>query len=127
MAGADRVTRFSGDLFEEAVEAGRRENRSARQQLEHWARLGQSMANQTGAFRSRVEAALAGRLPSEQLTAEEAVAFDAEIDISIDEALPTVDFVAERAALGYRSVTMDDDGNLVEHLPDGGTRILPPR
>ncbi|GAB10556.1 hypothetical protein GOARA_060_00070 [Gordonia araii NBRC 100433] len=126
MTAADRVTRFSSDLFDEAVRAGRRENRSARQQLEHWARLGQAVSNQTSAARSRVEAALAGKLPSEQLTHEEAVVFDAEIDTAIDNALPTVDFVKERASLGHRSVTFDD-GALVEHLPDGSRRILPGR
>ena len=56
MTAPDRVTRFSGDLFDEAVKAGARENRSARQQLEHWARLVQSVSNQTSASRSRVEA-----------------------------------------------------------------------
>ena len=36
----DHVTRFDADLFEAAAEEGRREHRSARQQLEHWTRLG---------------------------------------------------------------------------------------
>jgi hypothetical protein len=123
MATADRVTRFSGELFDEAVRAGARENRSARQQLEHWARLGQSVSDQTSAARSRVEAALAGRLASEDLTTEEAVVFDAEIATLIKTKLPTINHVDERAAAGYSSVILQD-GVLIECLPDGSRRPL---
>lgn len=124
MTAADRVTRFSGELFDEAVTAGRRQHRSARQQLEYWARLGQSVSNQTSAARSRVEAALAGRLASEVLTPEEATVFDAEIDASIKAALPTVNHVAKRAAAGFSSVIVGEDGELVECLPNGTRRPL---
>ena len=40
---ADRPTRVSSDLFDSAVVEGAKENRSAKQQLEHWARVGKSV------------------------------------------------------------------------------------
>ena len=83
--------------------------------MEHWARLGQSVSNQTSASRSRVEAALAGKLASEDLTTEEAVVFDAEIATLIKTKLPTINHVEERATAGYSSVILHD-GVLIECL-----------
>ena len=62
MAG-DRPTRVAVDLFDSAAEEGRRESRSAKQQLDHWARVGRSVSMHQTAARRRVEAALAGELP----------------------------------------------------------------
>ncbi|MGZ8745786.1 MAG: TA system antitoxin ParD family protein, partial [Mycobacterium sp.] len=37
---ADRVTRFAADLLDSAAAEGVRQSRSAKQQLDHWARVG---------------------------------------------------------------------------------------
>ena len=37
---ADRVTRFAADLVDSAAAEGARQSRSAKQQLDHWARVG---------------------------------------------------------------------------------------
>ena len=58
---ADRVTRVSADLFEAAAAEGARQSRSAKQQLDHWARVGRAVSTQHTASRRRVEAALAGQ------------------------------------------------------------------
>ena len=72
-ATADRPTRVPSDLFDSAVVEGAKENRSAKQQLEHWTRVGRSVCARQTASRHRVEAALAGTLPVEQLSDEEGV------------------------------------------------------
>jgi hypothetical protein len=43
-AKPDRVTRVAADLFDSAVVQGARESRSAKQQLDHWARVGRSVS-----------------------------------------------------------------------------------
>lgn len=119
----DKVTRFSSDLVDAAAAEGERENRSARQQLEHWARVGREVSNQRHIARRRVEAAIAGRLPLSQLSAEEGVVFNAEIAAALEESLATDNHVADRAAQGKSTISLDDEGRVVKHLPDG-TRIV---
>ncbi|GAB90115.1 TA system antitoxin ParD family protein [Gordonia rhizosphera] len=123
-ATADKVTRFSAALVNAAGAEGAREQRSARQQLEHWARVGQGVSIRTSTARRRVEAALAGHLPIDSLTEEEGVVFDAEVDALLDERLAEVDHVEARAAQGLSSVAIDEQGRMVEYRPDGTTVVL---
>lgn len=119
----DKVTRFSAALVNEASAAGAREHRSARQQLEHWARVGQGVSARTSSARRRVDIALSGDLPIESLTDEESVVFDAEVDARLDARLLDVDNVDALAAQGFSSVAVDDLGRMVEYHPDG-TRVV---
>ncbi|MCF8603063.1 ParD-like family protein [Gordonia sp. HY442] len=121
---ADRATRFSAELFESAQAVGEVENRSARQQLEYWAKIGRSFTARSSASRSRVEASLAGKLERQALTDDEAVAFDAEFPARIAESLAVTDVPAERSAAGFSSVYIDDDGQLVQLGADGSVTTL---
>ena len=40
---ADRVTRIAADLMDSAAAEGARQSRSAKQQLDHWARVGRAV------------------------------------------------------------------------------------
>ena len=75
---ADRVTRLAADLVDSAEAEGVRQSRSAKQQLDHWVRVGRAVSSQQTASRRRVEAAMAGQLPLRDLTVEEGVVFNAE-------------------------------------------------
>lgn len=97
---ADKVTRFSSELVDAAATEGERENRSARQQLEHWARVGREVSNQRHVARRRVEAALTGRVPLSELTVEEGAVFNVEISVALEESLASGKHVAERAGRG---------------------------
>ena len=84
MAGStDRVTRFAADLLDSAAAEGARQSRSAKQQLDHWARVGREVSSQHTAARRRVEAALTGDLELRELNVEEGVVFNAEIAAAI--------------------------------------------
>lgn len=120
----DRVTRFSADLVDDAARAGEVEQRSARQQLEHWARLGRGVSQRTTASRRRIEAVLDGTLVDTALTPEEVVVYDAEIDARVEERLARDDHVERRAAEGFTSVALDEHGRMVEYRPDGTTVVL---
>lgn len=122
--GQDKVTRFSADLVEAAAAEGARQSRSARQQLDHWVRVGRAVSSVCTAQRTRVEAALAGQLPMRELTAEESIVVNAEISAAIEENLASTHFGDELAAEGITTVALDESGNLVEYRPDGSTSIL---
>ena len=56
------MTRFAADLLENAAAEGARQRRSARQQLDHWARVGCAVSSRHSAARRNVEAAPVGEL-----------------------------------------------------------------
>ena len=120
----DKVTRFSSELVDAAAAEGQREHRSARQQLEHWARVGREVSNQRQVARQRVEAALAGRIPLSVLSAEEGAVFNAEIAATLEESIATGNHVAERTAQGRATISLDENGLVVKYLPDGSQIVL---
>lgn len=124
---ADRVTRFAADLIDSAAAEGARQSRSAKQQLDHWARVGRAVSSRHSAARRKVEAALAGDIALGELTAEEGAVFDAEIAASIEESLARTDYGKALAARGITTVALDENGEIVQYLPDGSTVVLAPQ
>jgi len=122
----DKVVRFDATLFEDAAAEGRNQSRSATQQLDHWARVGRAVSSSSTAARRRVEDALAGHLPMAELTSAEGAAFNAEIFASIDLLLDATHYGERLAAEGVTTVAIDENGQLVQHLPDGTTSVLVP-
>jgi hypothetical protein len=118
-APADRPTRVPSDLFDSAVVEGAKECRSAKRQLEHWARVGRSVCARQTASRQRVEAAMAGAVPVEQLSEEEGIVFDAELQARLEERLRTTKLDAVFAARGVTTVALNEQGELTEYRPDG--------
>lgn len=117
----DKVTRFAADLVDSAAAEGARQSRSARQQLDHWVRVGRAVSNTSSAARQRVEAALAAELPMKTLSVEEGIAFNAEVAAAIEENLTETHYGQALAAEGVTTVALDDDGNLIEYRSDGST------
>ncbi len=122
----DKVTRFSAELVDSAAAEGARQSRSARQQLDHWVRVGRAVSSTTTSQRARVEAALAGRLALRDLTFEEGVVVHAEIAAAIEENLAASHYGEALAAQGVTTVALDEAGNLIQHHPDGSTTPLTP-
>ncbi|ERB54339.1 hypothetical protein N806_24770 [Rhodococcus sp. P27] len=120
----DKVTRFSSELVDAAAAEGQREHRSARQQLEHWARVGREVSNQRQVARQRVEAALSGRIPLSMLSVEEGAVFNAEIAATLEESIATGNHAAERAVQGRATISLDEQGRVVKYLPDGSQIVL---
>ncbi len=122
----DVPTRFAADLFESAQVEGARESRSAKQQLDHWARVGRSVSMHQTTARRRIEAVLAGEIGLDELSDEEQVVANAEIDTAIEERANSISFGPQLRAAGVVTVALDGDGGLVEHRPDGTTVLLAP-
>lgn len=121
---ADRVTRIAADLMDSAAAEGARQSRSAKQQLDHWARVGRAVSSRHSAARRKVEAALAGDIPMRDLSDEEGVVFNAEISAVVQETLAGTDYGAVLAARGVTTVALDDAGEIVQYRPDGSTERL---
>ncbi|MDT5146716.1 MAG: hypothetical protein QOC58_1361 [Mycobacterium sp.] len=121
---ADRVTRFAADLVDSAAAEGARQSRSAKQQLDHWARVGRAVSSQHTVARRRVEAALAGDLELGELTVEEGVVFNAEIAAAIEEDLAKSSYGDRLANRGVATVALNDAGDIVEYGPDGRPVVM---
>jgi hypothetical protein len=120
----DRPTRFAVDLLESAAVEGKRESRSAKQQLDHWARVGRAVSMHETAARRRVEAALAGTLPLSQLDDDERLVANVELDVAIQNRADSASFGDRLAAEGVTTVALAEDGTLVEHRPDGPRTVI---
>jgi hypothetical protein len=123
-AAQDKVMRFAADLVDSATVEGRRQSRSAKQQLDHWARVGRALSEQHTAARRRIEAALDGSLPLRDLNAAERTVVNAELDAATQELLLRSNWGQEFAAQGMTTVALDDDGNLVQYNPDGTSAVI---
>lgn len=121
---ADRVTRVAADLMDSASVEGARQSRSAKQQLDHWARVGRAVSSHQSASRHRIEAAMAGTLDLGDLDTDEEVVFNAELTAAIEERLADANYGAALSARGLTLVALDDDGELVEYRPDGGSSVI---
>ncbi len=124
---ADRVTRFAADLLDSAAAEGARQSRSAKQQLDHWARVGRAVSSRDSAARRKVEEALAGELELGELSREEGVVFNAEISAAIQENLAGTDYGRVLAGRGITTVALNENGEIVEHRPDGSSVVVTER
>jgi len=121
---ADRVTRFAADLLDSAAVEGARHSRSAKQQLDHWARVGRTVSSFHSTARRRVEATLAGSLAMTELLPEERLVANAEVNAAISERLRNTNYGDVLAGEGIATVALDDDGHLVRYDLDGTTTRL---
>jgi hypothetical protein len=120
----DHMTRFDVELFEAAADEGRREHRSARQQLEHWTRLGRELSAYETAARRRIAAAVRGETPFSELATEERLVANVELDVAIRERAATTSFGRTLLKAGMTAVALDDNGVLTEFHPEGTSRPL---
>lgn len=121
---ADQPTRVASDLLDAAAAEGQRASRSAKQQLDHWARVGRAVSLQTTASRRRIEAVLAGTLPMSSLRPDERTIVNAELDAAITARAQATSFGDVLAAEGISTVALDDNGALVQYNADGSSVVL---
>src|ERR1700744_1888638 len=121
---SDLFTRSAADLMDSAAAEGARQSRSAKQQLDHWARVGRAVSSQQTAARRRGEAALAGDLELRELSVEEGAVFNAEIAAAVEENLAASHYGTLLAERGITTVALDENGDIIEHRPDGSSVTL---
>lgn len=116
----DRPTRFAADLLESAAVEGQRQSRSAKQQLDHWARVGRAVEMQGPASWRRTQSVPAAT----ELSAQDALVANAEIDVAIWEQVQRVSFGSVLASEGVTTVALDETGALLRYHPDGSVSAL---
>jgi hypothetical protein len=62
---------------------------------------------------------MAGAVPVEQLSEEEGIVFDAELQARLEERLRMTKLDAVFAARGVTTVALNEQGELTEYRPDG--------
>lgn len=112
----DRPTRFAADLLDDAAIEGARQSRSAKQQLDHWARLGRALDRRHAAT---LRSVLEGDVALSSLDAPTRNAVNASLDAAIEERAAAASLGAVALRRGIAVVALDDSGALIRHDPDG--------
>jgi hypothetical protein len=112
-------TRIVDDVATVAAAVAHEEDRTMAEQINHWARLGMQVERSASLANRRVRAAAAGTGQFSVLSADERVAAHALVDAGIAERAAKQRFGRDLRASGQTTVSVDDDGKVVEIAPDG--------
>lgn len=127
MSTASSPTRLGRDVHAAAKVAAEMTGRTVAQQLTHWARLGSEVeARWLLELRHRrvaVDELLAGR-DYDDLTSDEQALARTMWDEDMDARVIAADVTGDKHAAGWPVITLDEDGNVVRHHPDGTVELL---
>lgn len=112
-------TRIAGDIAETAAAVAVHEHRSAAEQVNHWARIGMHIERAASLNTRRMLAAADGTGQFAELTVEERETAHALVDTAIAERVVAADFGGAARAGGQTTVSLNEDGQLVQIAPDG--------
>lgn len=112
-------TRGAGDVARIAADIAVKENRSFSGQISRWARIGMYLERSDLARQRRLLDGGPGLAPFSKLSGDVGVAANAHIDARIAELATGQSFGARARAMGHRTVSIDDDGNLIQIQSDG--------
>lgn len=117
-------TRVPQDVAATAKAVAATENRSAAEQISHWARIGMQVERSGSVATRRVLAVSTGEAQFSSLTDDERVVAHARVDARISELAANQSFGAAARAEGHSTVSLDEHGNLIEIAADGSRRPL---
>lgn len=117
-------TRVALDLIANAERVGAIEHRSTAEQINHWARIGMQFERSATVDMRRSLAAATGHAQFGDLDADERAVAHAIVDANIMGRVATTQFGPMARQAGQRTVSIDDDGSLVEIGADGSRRRL---
>ena len=121
---ASTSTRVTADIAAAASAVAPSENRTVAEQINHWARIGMQIERSGTLGHRRVLAVAAGDAQFSTLGPEERTTAHALIDARIAERASKERFGAAARHAGQTTVSLDDEGNLIEISPDGSRRRL---
>ena len=121
---ASTPTRVMADVFEAAAAVAAQDHRSATEQINHWARIGMQVERSGTLAHRKVREVAAGQAQFADLTDPDRQIAHALIDAALSERTAAARFGRSARAEGNRTVSLDDDGALIEISPDGTTRLL---
>ena len=103
--------------------SGENANETLEGACQRFAELDATAVQKQARFR-RVEAALRADLDLRELNADEGAVFNAEIAAAVQENLAESHYGTLLAERGVTTVALDDNGEIVEHRPDGSSVAL---
>jgi hypothetical protein len=107
-----------------AADIAAAERRTMAEQINYWTRIGMQVERSGSVAVRRVLAVAAGEAQFSSLDPDERTAAHALIDARIAERAAGERFGRAARAAGQTTVSLDDDGNLIEITPDGRRRRL---
>lgn len=119
-----RPTRIHNDIVTTAASVAATEDRTATEQVNHWARIGMQIERSATMNWRRIRSAATGHTQFNELAAAERSTAHALIDAQIGTRVAGQSFGAAARATGQRTVSIDDDGQLIEIHADGTQRRL---
>lgn len=122
--GSSTPTRVNADIAAAAAAVAPAENRTTAEQINYWVRLGMQVERTASTTSRRVLAVVAGEAQFSTLIPEERTVAHASIDARIAERAAAQRFGPAARKAGRVTVSIDDDGTLVEFAPDGSRRAL---
>ena len=122
--GASTPTRVTADVAATAASVAPTENRTVTEQINYWARLGMQVERSASATSRNVLAVVAGDAQFSTLAPLERAVAHATIDARIAERAAEQRFGPAARKAGQVTVSIDDDGRLVEIARDGSRRPL---
>jgi len=122
--GTSTPTRVAADVAAAATSIAVLEHRTMAEQINHWARIGMQIERSGTLEARRILAVVAGHEQFSTLGAEERAAAHALIDADMAERVARDRFGPAARAAGQTTVSLDDNGTLIEISPDGTRRNL---
>lgn len=114
MVNSSTPIRLDADLLEAAKLVGRRQSRSAAQQIAHWARVGREIEASRNLSAHAIAAVLDGRQSYDTLEAEDQAVIRAEWTNRLDAVADGIDLAAEFKATGRHTwIDIAPDGTIV--------------
>ena len=121
---ASTPTRVAADIAATAASVGQSENRTMAEQINYWTRLGMHLDRSTTAESRRVQSVITGHDQFSSLTASERAVAHASVDTAIASRVAAARFGPDARKAGRITVSIDDEGNLIEIAPDGSRQQL---
>ncbi len=122
--GASTPTRVTADVAATAAAVSAAENRTVTEQINYWVRIGMQVERSTSVDNRHVLAVIAGEAQFSTLSPEERTVAHATVDARIAERAAQQRFGPAARKAGQITVSIDDDGNLIEIAADGSRRPL---
>jgi hypothetical protein len=117
-------TRVAADVAASAASVAPTEHRTITEQINYWARIGMQVERSGSLATRRLLAVAAGEAQFSALNPEERTAAHAVIDAQIAERGAQQRFGPVARTAGQMTVSLDEDGNLIEIAADGSRRLV---
>lgn len=122
--GATIPTRVTADVAAAATSVAHAENRTTTEQINYWLRIGMQVERSASTENRQILAVATGDAQFATLNPQEREVAHAVIDARIAQRAAAVRLGATVRRSGQTTVSIDDDGHLVELTPDGTRRLL---